>query len=111
MKHALKKHTILQFTLLFLALLWGCKKDFSLVNPSQQQPQFPITMGEAKDWYNNRPVVSSLTEAEEKIIVPVIPSWESAISGYSQSGKEIIVVPLEGDSLITKPLTTRPMLS
>ena len=84
MKHVLKKHTALQFTLLFLALLWGCKKDFSLVNPSQPPPHFPITMGEAKDWFANRPVVSSLTEEEEKIIVPVIPSWEKATIGYAQ---------------------------
>ncbi|MCC6280693.1 MAG: AHH domain-containing protein [Saprospiraceae bacterium] len=47
-------------------------------------------------------MVSSLTEEEKKIIVPVIPAWEKAIPGYAQSGKEIIVVPLQGDSLITK---------
>ena len=102
MKLRFKKHTALQFTLLFLALLWGCKKDFSLVNPSQEPAHFPITVGEAKDWFAKRPVASSLTEAEEKIIVPVIPAWEKAMPGYAQSGKEIIIVPLQGDSLVTK---------
>jgi hypothetical protein len=67
----------------------------------RELPQFPISIAEAKDWFEAHPPTNSLEE-NQKEIIPVNPLWESALKSNAQSGKEIIIVPLSADSLIKK---------
>ncbi len=102
MRHLLHRSTALQLLLFFFVFTWGCKKDFTIGHDESRPRHYPISLQEAKDWFANRPVVTSFGEADEKIIVPLQPAWEKALIGHAQSGREIITIPLERDSLIKK---------
>jgi hypothetical protein len=102
MRHLFKNRNVLLLVLLFLLFNWGCKKDIAPVRSGPPPAQFPITLAEAKDWFSNRPVVNSFSQGDEKIIIPVQPAWEKALIGYAQSGREILTVPLQRDSLLKK---------
>lgn len=97
-----KRITLLQALLMVMALMWGCKKEFTIGNSESNPSWRPISVSEAQDWFANRPPTANFGEEDEKIIVPIQPAWEKALPGHAQSGKEIVIVPLQRDSLIKK---------
>ena len=99
---------LLAFIFLF-ALILGCRKDNLIIdNPRTdgiRQPgrQFPITAEEAKAYFEKLDLhaSNSLNGSNSYSFIGVDPMWNSAFTGYSQSGREMIMVPLADSSIRT----------
>ena len=97
---------LLAVIFLFVFIL-GCRKDNLIIdNPrtdSIRQPgrQFPITAEEAKVYFEKLDLhaSNSLNGGNPYSFIGIDPMWNNAFTGYSQSGKEMIVVPLADSSI------------
>jgi hypothetical protein len=57
-----------------MALMWGCKKEFTIGNAESNPSWRPISVLEARDWFSNRPQTANFGESNEKTIVPIEPA-------------------------------------
>ncbi|MBL7798071.1 MAG: hypothetical protein JNJ90_16385 [Saprospiraceae bacterium] len=88
---------------LMLLSLFSCHKDFQPPLPEHPQPtakpNYPITLFEAMAHFAELQDAPASSFSDETKFIELNPVWQEAGTSQSQSGKDIVVVPLADSSL------------